>query len=156
ILNGQTHQLTPDSKGATLLGATLEASTARVPLQEVDAIGGLHNAGHGFFSALSSSGVGVMSSTSAAVRDPVFFRWHRHIDDLFAEWQERLPENNFDAGMPPVRLRKGPSGQSIDIGLALIGDLAPGVADGTQFDGAAFGAAQFGGANWDTPLTNFV
>jgi hypothetical protein len=86
----------------------------------------------------------------------VFHRWHRHIDDLFFEWQEHLPPNDFGAAAPPVLLRKDQTGQSMDIGLALLDDLQPGTTDGTQFDGAAFGAQRFGGANWDTPLADFV
>ncbi|HYN87052.1 MAG TPA: tyrosinase family protein, partial [Ardenticatenaceae bacterium] len=149
--------LTPDARGATLFGASLEASVGSALTQgDVAAVGGLHNIGHGFFSALSAPRPGVMGDTAAAVRDPVFHRWHRHIDGLFAEWQEHLPPNDLGAGAPPVILRKDETGQSTDIGLALLSDLQPGIQDGTQFDGAAFGAQRFGGDNWDTPLANFV
>jgi tyrosinase len=149
--------ITPDARGATLFGATLESSIGRVPLQDaVSRLGGLHNLGHGFFSALSPQDNGVMRDPAAAVRDPVFYRWHRHIDDVFAEWQEHLPPNDVGANAPTVLLRKDADGQSSDIGLALLRDLAPGVTNGTLFDGATFGAQRFGGANWDTPLAQFI
>lgn len=152
-VDGQAVALTPDVAGADLLGATLEASIAAADLGgDVAAVGGLHNIGHGFFSALSGDRGGVMQTPAAAVRDPIFHRWHRHIDDLFVTWQENLPENDLAAGAPPVVVRKGSDGNSDDIALALLRDLAPGTADGTRFDGAGFGASAFGGAHWDTPL----
>ena len=30
-----------------------------------------------------------MGSTVTAVRDPVFFRWHKHIDDLWEYWNNK-------------------------------------------------------------------
>jgi len=149
--------LTPDVQGANLLGSTLEANIGSAVLQGEEAeYGGLHNVGHGFFSALSRPPGGVMGDPAAAVRDPVFYRWHRHIDDLFVEWQNGLPDNVLDTGAPPVVIRKDADGQSTDIGLALLRDLAPGVDDGTRWGGATFGAERFGGANWATPLADFV
>ena len=34
---------------------------------------------------------GVMGDTSAAIRDPIFFRWHKFIDDLFFLHKIKLP-----------------------------------------------------------------
>jgi tyrosinase len=163
-VNGQVVPLTPDSTGANLLGCTLEANLGSVLLtDDVGSNNGLHNIGHGFFSALSPQPGGVMRSPTVAVRDPIFHRWHRHVDDLFVEWQEQLPENDVADGAAPVTIRKGADGRSTDIGLALLRDLAPGTADGpafdgtafdgTAFDGATFGATAFGGDHWDTPIT---
>jgi tyrosinase len=149
----QAGTFTPDVAGANLLAATLEATIGAVPIDDdVAASGGLHNVGHGFFSALSPSPGGVMRSTATAVRDPVFYRWHRHIDDLFVRWQGTLPPHDLAPDAPPVGLRKDATGRSTDIGLALVDDLAAGVGNGTEFDGATFGATTFGGALWDTPI----
>jgi hypothetical protein len=34
---------------------------------------------------------GVMGDTATAMRDPVFYRWHAFIDDLFTEHKNTLP-----------------------------------------------------------------
>ena len=45
-----------------------------------------------------------MSSTITAVRDHIFFRWHKHIDDLWEYWNEKkITEVGDDA--PPVLLQ---------------------------------------------------
>ncbi len=58
--------------------------------------GNLHNQGHGMLADLSEGQPGVMASTVTAIRDPVFFRWHRLIDDLSFSWQETRDPVPFD------------------------------------------------------------
>jgi tyrosinase len=155
---GQDVPITPNLLGAVLessLAARVDPGGGAVDLR--DTYGSLHNMGHGFFSALSQGGDGVMADTSAAVRDPVFYRWHRHIDDLFAAWQETLDPQDLAQGAPPVRLRKGADGESSDIGVALLAQLPGALPSGADFDGASFGREQFGGDTaWARPLSDFT
>lgn len=145
-LNGHRPALTPD-----LLGSTLEANAGSAEGgswgSPFSPYGNHHNFGHVLLASLADpdgpfpNRPGVMNSTLTAVRDPVFWRWHRHVDDLFFLWQERLPANEFEAGAPPVRVRDS------DLILCLARDVPGSGEDG--FDGPAFAAATFGGDRWD-------
>ena len=45
-----------------------------------------------------------MLSTASAMRDPIFYRWHKRVDNLWQRWNEtQLTELAEDA--PPVRIR---------------------------------------------------
>jgi hypothetical protein len=148
---------------ASLLGDTMEANLGSVDGEAwqdpLSFYGMHHNMGHVLIASVPDPNLlGVMRSTATAVRDPVFFRWHRHVDDTFFSWQEKLPPNDFGAGAPRVRIRKGLDGgaaanQSPDILLALAAAI-PG-ADSPGFDGKAFGEATFGGSHWNDPLSSF-
>lgn len=35
-----------------------------------------------------------MGEPSTAMRDPIFFRWHAYIDDLFQEFKATIPSYN--------------------------------------------------------------
>ena len=151
---------------ADLLGATVEASIGSVsapdngheaPLSSF--YGNQHNIGHMFLAYITDpvnqSQLGVMSDTATAIRDPVFYRWHKHIDDFSFRWQERQTSNDF-SDAPPVLIRKNlPGGtlenQSPDIILAFKDDgkspIIPGSSE-SDFDGQAYGEQYFGGENW--------
>jgi hypothetical protein len=148
--DGSTVPITP-----SLLGAALEPSHSI----NRNFYGFHHNWGHGLISAVDQRGIGVMSDPQTAVRDPVFFRWHRHVDDIFVEWQDRQPPQDLAAGAPPVRLRKGfdASGTrhaSPDI-LLVSERILPQLRD-PAFDGQSFGETSFGGQNWDSPLSSLA
>ncbi len=124
--------------------------------------GSLHNMGHGLIARLIAPGSpnfpGVMRDPATAMRDPVFYRWHRHVDDIYVGWQETLPANNFAAAAPPVIIRKdlndGQSeNQSPDILLCLQSAIPE--ASQPDFDGQTYGEQMFGGANWGNPLASF-
>lgn len=59
--------------------------------------GDLHNMGHVFVSYSHDpdhrhlESFGVMGDSATAMRDPVFYRWHAYVDDLFQQHKERLP-----------------------------------------------------------------
>lgn len=59
--------------------------------------GDLHNMGHVFISYSHDpdhrhlESFGVMGDSATAMRDPVFYRWHAYVDDIFQEHKERLP-----------------------------------------------------------------
>jgi len=97
-----------------------------------------------------------MISTAVAIRDPIFWRWHRRVDDVAYAWQEAQGARDFSKSpdtAPPVRMRKelpgGEAGESPDIILCTKASI--GVADLDQDAETAerFGSEQFGGANWD-------
>jgi hypothetical protein len=134
-----------------LLGEATEAATWQISGLDPNEYPGLHNSGHGAIAALSPGQVGgVMTSTATAVRDQVFWRWHKAIDDLSAEWQEARPANNF-ADAPNVLVRDSLVAQatpwaSPDIILCRTADLPQG-------NVSARGTQLFGGAQWNVDFT---
>lgn len=115
-----------------------------------------HNLGHGLIAFITDptnqSEAGVMIDTATAIRDPIFFRWHRHVDDMAFRWQETQAPNDF-TDAPPVRVRKSDNSsatqpESPDI-ILCFKDSIPG-ADDPNLDGHAFGEQEFGGENWNT------
>ncbi|CAG8534210.1 10665_t:CDS:2 [Scutellospora calospora] len=72
-----------DDKSATTLGNVLETT--------------LHNTGH-------NTPPGVMIDPRTAARDPVFWRWHRHVDDVFSTWQNKQAPYDF-SDAPPVVIK---------------------------------------------------
>jgi tyrosinase len=140
-----------------LLGDTMEANAGSVDapaLSPLSFYGHHHNFGHVLISALGDPAgpfpneSGVMAGTDTAMRDPVFYRWHRHVDDIFFAWQQTLAPNNLAEGAAAAQIR------SSDIIPCLARDV-PG-ASAPNFDGAAFGRDTFGGANWDQPPSSFA
>jgi len=111
--------------------------------------GNFHNVGHDMFGYLSTEHNGVMESIPTAMRDHVFYRWHKLIDDLYFAWQETQPSHDFTDDAPPVRVRKAlpdqpiVADQSPDIILCLKRDLVP------WEHWEEFGEYVFGGENWD-------
>ena len=137
--------------GADNLGNTAEASLRSID-ERRDTYGDLHNRGHGLFAFYDNQPPpGVMSRTATAVRDPVFWRWHKHVDSIFRSWQETQPPYDFSNG-PPVRIRK-----TVADGTAASPDIILCLKDGlpTEFDGEQLGSDAFGYSdnqnlnNWD-------
>jgi tyrosinase len=82
---------------ADTLGAASEPSVRRPP-----GYGNFHGLGHVLI-ALSEAPnePGVMIDTATAIMDPIFYRWHRHIDDQLFRWQEKQQPQDF-SDAPPV------------------------------------------------------
>jgi tyrosinase len=150
------------------LGATVESTSDSVDgprwLDPFSFYGSHHNFGHVLIANLADpsgpnpANPGVMTSTETAMRDPVFYRWHRHVDDHFVMWQDRhLPRHTFQDAPGGVVIRKNlaswPAGQSPDILLCHQQDI-PGSSQ-PGFDGRAFAQASFGSPTWDLPPTAF-
>lgn len=81
--------------------------------------GSHHNIGHLHFMLFDNvDPIGVMGTLTTAIRDPAFFRWHKHVDAIYQALQQNLAPYDFSDG-PPVRLRKAnmPDGSvhSLDI-----------------------------------------
>lgn len=110
---------------------------------------GLHNEGHGMFAQLSPGpGRAAMNNPADAIKDPVFFRWHRHIDDLHNGLQEKLPANDF-GDAPPVRFPDNA------VSFAFT-DQIPGYRPGADL--SLFARTRFSGIRWtkndDASVTN--
>lgn len=141
---------------ANSLGDTEEASIGRAHLS----YGNHHGNGHVFIGYSTQQAPtdppGVMVDTATTIRDPVFWRWHRHVDDMSFRWQETQAANDF-SDAPPARVRKSLDGspgsnQSPDIILAFKKSIVD--AAGQPADGRAFGEGAFGGGNWDTDFSS--
>jgi tyrosinase len=163
-------------KGTGTVPVTIEllSSTAESTIGSVDSAnwsnplsfyGSHHNFGHVLIADLRDpmgpfpQSPGVMTRTSTAVRDPVFYRWHRHVDETMFLWQQTLQPHDLKTGMPPVKIRKSLNGgvgvqQSPDIMVCLLKNI-PG-SSAPNFDGQAFANNTFGGdANWAKALSSF-
>lgn len=79
--------------GIDTLGNMMESSTLS-PNRAL--YGDLHNMGHVFFSFIHDpdhrnlESFGVIGDPAVAMRDPIFYRWHAYVDDIFQEHKERL------------------------------------------------------------------
>jgi hemocyanin-like protein len=135
----------------TNLGEAVEATVPQLRALDPTAYGGLHGTGHVLIARLSSP-PGVMRNPVTAIRDQIFWQWHKFMDDISAAWQEGLAPYGF-ADAPPVLLRDGlgpgtaQPWTSPDIILCRSVDL-PG---GTPPE--SLGEQLFGGANWSTDFT---
>jgi hypothetical protein len=139
----------PQALDSNSLGEAVEAAQWQLTGQAPASYPGMHNRGHMFIGHLPGGhGNGVMVAPSAAIRDPIFWRWHKHIDDINAAWQDTQSPYDF-ADAPPVVLRDALSGTpapwaSPDVLLVSTADLPDGA------DPAALATAAVGGVSWDT------
>nr|XP_022907905.1 phenoloxidase 2 [Onthophagus taurus] len=91
--DGSTQMLT-ETEGIDILGNMVESSILS-PNRTL--YGDLHNMGHVFISYAHDpdhrhlESFGVMGDSSTAMRDPIFYRWHAYIDDIFQEHKSTLP-----------------------------------------------------------------
>jgi hypothetical protein len=135
----------------TNLGEAVEATVPQLRTLDPNAYGGLHGTGHVLIARLSAP-PGVMRNPVTAIRDPIFWQWHKFIDDISAAWQEELAPYGF-ADAPPVLVRDGlgpgtaEPWTSPDIILCRSADLPEGVTP------EALGEQLFGGQNWSTDFT---
>ncbi len=150
----------------TNIGESIEGITDRLRPQIPDPpYPGPHNFGHIFISDLSEENsdgerVGVMASTRTAIRDPVFWRWHKQVDDLGFEWQEAQDPYRLADDAPPVVLRhslgtNGDPWTSPDLILCRTRDL-PGhdTDDFLESGGRRLGEEAFGADAWDRDFTD--
>lgn len=150
-----------------LLGSTEESTIGSVSGGSRGFYGNHHGMGHVLLSFISNpegnfkDGVnppGVMWDTATAIRDPVFYRWHKHVDDMAFRWQEfQTPHEFSDA--PRVLIRKGLGGAFPDVHqkeekikfsspdiILCFKDQVPG---SNAKEWQAFGNKTFGGENWN-------
>jgi hypothetical protein len=125
---------------------------------------GLHGTGHNLVAfAGEDPGPhgfgGPMYYFESAIRDPVFYRWHRNIDNPYAALQEKAGPQDLGQFAADVEFRKQ-GAQTTDIALVLARDIAG--SDRPGFDFAAWGEQELGvdldgaGPATDTLLTFFT
>jgi len=135
----------------TNLGEAVESTVRQLRTSNPTRYSGLHNTGHVRIASLSAGGNGVMIATTTAIRDQVFWRWHKHIDDLNAGWQDKQAAISF-ADAPSVVIRDGVGGNaalpwsSPDIILVETVELPK---NRTPEQLESLGTQLFGGAVWD-------
>lgn len=116
-------------------GLTVDRSRAPDPRR----YGNLHGLGHLFIGLTAGEPAGVMIDTDTAIRDPAFYRWHRHVDDLGATWQDEQDPHVLTEHAAQVRLDRGPQpgadrpAESPDLILIREQDLPSGLEDDEAF-----------------------
>ncbi|GFT03171.1 hemocyanin D chain [Nephila pilipes] len=95
-------------RGLDILGALIESSQESL---NKGYYGTLHNWGHVMIAKIHDhdgrfkENPGVMDDTSTALRDPIFYRYHRWMDNIFQEYKRRLPSYTpQDLSFPGVRV----------------------------------------------------
>ncbi|KAF7994702.1 hypothetical protein HCN44_004174 [Aphidius gifuensis] len=95
VTNSQNQQIPLTEKdGIDILGNIIEASTISI---NPTYYGDLHNLGHVAIAYLHDpdhrylESFGVMGDSATAMRDPLFYRWHAFINDIFMEHKNLLP-----------------------------------------------------------------
>lgn len=84
-------------RGIDILGDIVEATSLSINPQ---LYGNLHNMGHNMIAFshdpdhrhLEDSGV--MGDVTTAMRDPIFYRWHSNVDNIFNKHKALLPPYN--------------------------------------------------------------
>nr|P02242.3 RecName: Full=Hemocyanin E chain; Short=HcE [Aphonopelma sp.] len=94
-IDNEGHQVKLDIvDGINVLGALIESS---FETKNKLYYGSLHNWGHVMMARLQdpdhrfNENPGVMSDTSTSLRDPIFYRYHRFIDNIFQKYIATLP-----------------------------------------------------------------
>ncbi|KAG1679922.1 Hemocyanin AA6 chain [Nymphon striatum] len=91
---GYRIDLDPET-GIDVLGALVESSYDSI---NPAYYGSLHNWGHVIMASAHDpdgryqENPGVMCDTSTALRDPIFYRWHKWMDDMFQNYKFTLPK----------------------------------------------------------------
>merc|ERR1719154_46358 len=86
-------------RGISSLGDVIESYTR-------SKYGDLHNTGHTVISDLhKDEGTGVMATPNVALRDPIFSRWHKYIDDIFLYYKDKFgPYTDQDLDFEGVKI----------------------------------------------------
>ncbi|CAG9576271.1 unnamed protein product [Danaus chrysippus] len=98
-----------EETGMDVLGNLMESS---IISRNRGFYGDLHNMGHVFISYSHDPDhrnleqFGVMGDSATAMRDPVFYRWHAYIDDIFQLYKNKLtPYSNDKFDFPGIRVQ---------------------------------------------------
>nr|P02241.3 RecName: Full=Hemocyanin D chain; Short=HcD [Aphonopelma sp.]CAB89499.1 hemocyanin subunit d [Aphonopelma californicum (nom. dub.)] len=107
--HGKEIKLTEEN-GLNILGALIESSHDSV---NKPFYGTLHNWGHVMIARIHDAdgryrtNPGVMDDTSTSLRDPIFYRYHRWMDNIFQEYKHRLPSyTHQQLDFPGVRISR--------------------------------------------------
>lgn len=154
IVNGQfiDAQGNQSISGDDLLGHTITGNTKSADRKQY---GTLHGTVHSKLAYVSDP-MGIMEKTALCVRDPIFFRWHRFIDDLAVENQKRQSPNDILANAPAVLIRSNHDGTAVsqpsDIILSFQSQLDKVWHRDETLD--QLGERLFGGGNWNQDFSN--
>ncbi|GBC10125.1 hypothetical protein RclHR1_09360003 [Rhizophagus clarus] len=143
-IDGKTDQVHPSKLNltddeATSLGGDIEVV--------------LHNIGHNMLGYIMhpytlNAAPSVLVGARAGTRDPLFWRWHRHIDNIYVKWQNLLGPRNFSDDMPPVTIREK------DLILSFTDILLDVNKDGVNDTWVKYANEKFGGKYFDKDLSN--
>ena len=92
--------------------------------------------------------MGVLTGPRAGIRDPLFLKWHRYVDNIFLRWQNYLGPSDFHHDAPNVTIR------TTDIILSFTDVLLKVYPDGQKDEWSEFGKKTFGGSNFDVDFTS--
>lgn len=101
--------------------------------------------------------VGVMYDPATAIRDPFFFRWHKHVDDVGSAFQATLPPHKF-TDRPYVKVRKHFVEEQKEFrtnDFFLCFEDAANPDKRYNFDYQKYGEETFGGSNWNMDRSEF-
>ncbi len=70
----------------------------------------LHNFGHGAIASAGEEGAGVMTNPHTSLQDPVFWRWHKMIDNLAEDYYSTLAPYDFSSSQ--IRAKASPDDTS--------------------------------------------
>ena len=155
LRKGETLVALTGHAGSDLLGKTNETTTESVSAPNSwSYYGNHHGMGHLLIAGANPPGAGVIINTATAIRDPAFWRWHKHIDNINFAYQESQPPHDFSDEPSVLMRRRGD--ESEDLIVCLARNIPGGNADG--FDFAAMARHAFGDTpapnanrNWSTP-----
>ncbi|GIY77429.1 hemocyanin A chain [Caerostris darwini] len=95
VIDSQGNNVPLDEEhGADILGSLIESN---LESKNVQFYGNLHNWGHVMMAYIHDPDgrfretPGVMTDTATSLRDPIFYRFHRFIDNVFQEYKKTLP-----------------------------------------------------------------
>nr|CCA94919.1 hemocyanin subunit e [Euphrynichus bacillifer] len=103
-----THIPLDKDHGADILGALIESSYES---KNAGFYGSLHNWGHVMMARVHDpdgrfqENPGVMSDTSTSIRDPIFYRYHRFVDNIFQDFKLSLnPYTKEELDFPGIEV----------------------------------------------------
>ncbi|CAI2183907.1 18324_t:CDS:2 [Funneliformis geosporum] len=113
----------------------------------------LHNIGHNMLGYIMhpytiNAPPSVLVGARAGTRDPLFWRWHRHLDNIYLKWQFLLGPRNFSDDIPPITFREK------DLILAFTDELLKVNKTGLNDTWVKYANETFGGENFDKDVSN--
>ncbi|MEM7118678.1 MAG: tyrosinase family protein [Chloroflexota bacterium] len=116
----------------------------------IEDFGNIHGALHKRLGGMNGRS-GVMQQPQVSANDPIFYRWHRCLDNIAFDYQQQQPPNDFASEAPAVlvrsRLQANELSQSPDIILAFAHQLER--VHRKHETLADLGERLFGQSNWD-------
>lgn len=140
----QPGDMQAEINGITLLGTILDGSNthhAKSPYYDY------HGKGHEYIAAING-GEGAMGSPKTSVMDPVFWEWHKGIDNIYERLVQRLPRHGQFLDAPAVKIKKAADalGNPYSSDIILCNKID--IENYSKAYGAAIGQSAFAGTAW--------